>query len=473
MKKLMQIFLVLILFISLPLTTNAHVLDQAVTKNLGKSNTSVSLRSLTTGNILYEHNGQALMKPASTLKLLTGSAALHVLGKDYTFTTDLYIDGDIIDGTLYGDVYIKGGGDPTLQQQDFLTFAKVLKRYGIRQVQGHLYGDDSAFSGSVLTPGIVKQDETEYYAARISALTMSPNADYDAGTVIVQVTGNTVKKAPSFTVLPNTSGMKFVNQARTGAKTSKNTLSVKRKYGSSTVVITGNIPQGSTVKKWVTLQDPTMNTLHAIRTTWQTAALNVTNPSVGRKTVPATARKIYTKESLPLHKLYPVFMKLSNNSIADILVKTMGREIHGIGTTENGVAVLRDYVASLGLNVSQWRFEDGSGMSHVNRVSANELTALLTTMRQQAIYSSFYQGLPIGGQPSRLVGGSLRTRFDTNALRGRVVAKTGSITSVYTLSGYVTAKSGRQYAFAIMTDNKNAQAIKQIDRLVESIIQNY
>ncbi|MCT6922582.1 D-alanyl-D-alanine carboxypeptidase/D-alanyl-D-alanine-endopeptidase [Metasolibacillus sp.] len=473
MKKLMQIFLVLILFISLPLTTNAHVLDQAVTKNLGKSNTSVSLRSLTTGNILYEHNGQALMKPASTLKLLTGSAALHVLGKDYTFTTDLYIDGDIIDGILYGDVYIKGGGDPTLQQQDFLTFAKVLKRYGIRQVQGHLYGDDSAFSGSVLTPGIVKQDETEYYAARISALTMSPNADYDAGTVIVQVTGNTVKKAPSFTVLPNTSGMKFVNQARTGAKTSKNTLSVKRQYGSSTVVITGNIPQGSTVKKWVTLQDPTMNTLHAIRTTWQTAALNVTNPSVGRKIVPATARKIYTKESLPLHKLYPVFMKLSNNSIADILVKTMGREVHGIGTTENGVAVLRDYVASLGLNVSQWRFEDGSGMSHVNRVSANELTALLTTMQQQAMYSSFYQGLPIGGQPSRLVGGSLRTRFDTNVLRGRVVAKTGSITNVYTLSGYVTAKSGRQYAFAIMTDHKNAQAIKQIDRLVESIIQNY
>lgn len=111
--------------------------------------------------------------------------------------------------------------------------------------------------------------------------------------------------------------------------------------------------------------------------------------------VPTTAQKLYTKESLPLHKLYPVFMKLSNNSIADILVKTLGREVHGVGNTENGVAVLRDYASSLGLNISQWRFEDGSGMSHANRVSANELTALLTTMQQQPIYSSFYQGLPI------------------------------------------------------------------------------
>lgn len=465
--------LVCLLLIGLPITANAHMLDQAITKNIGKSHTSVSLRSLTTGNVLYEHNGQALMKPASTLKLLTGSAALHVLGRDYTFSTELFIDGVIADATLYGDVYIKGGGDPTLQQQDFLTFAKILKRHGIRKIQGNLYGDDSAFSGNALTPGIAKEDETEYYAARISALTMSPNTDYDAGTVIVQITGDKTTQPPSFSVLPNASGMKFVNQARTVAKTGKNTLTVKRQYSSNTVIIAGNIPQGSTVKEWVTLQDPTINTLHAIKNTWQSTGLNISQVTVGRKVIPATASKLYTKESLPLHKLYPVFMKLSNNSIADILVKTLGLEMYGEGNTENGVAALRDYAYSLGLNTKQWRLEDGSGMSHANRVSANELTALLAKMQQQSIYTNFYQGLPIGGQEERFVGGTLRKRFDTNALRGRVVAKTGSITNVYTLSGYVTAKSGRQYAFAIMTDKKNAQALKQIDQLVEVIIQHY
>lgn len=465
--------LVCLLLIGLPITANAYMLDQAITKNIGKSHTSVSLRSLTTGNVLYEHNGQALMKPASTLKLLTGSAALHVLGRDYTFSTELFIDGVIADATLYGDVYIKGGGDPTLQQQDFLTFAKILKRHGIRKIQGNLYGDDSAFSGNALTPGIAKEDETEYYAARISALTMSPNTDYDAGTVIVQITGDKTTQPPSFRVLPNASGMKFVNQARTVAKTGKNTLTVKRQYSSNTVIIAGNIPQGSTVKEWVTLQDPTINTLHAIKNTWQSTGLNISQVTVGRKVIPATASKLYTKESLPLHKLYPVFMKLSNNSIADILVKTLGLEMYGEGNTENGVAALRDYAYSLGLNTKQWRLEDGSGMSHANRVSANELTALLAKIQQQSIYTNFYQGLPIGGQEERFVGGTLRKRFDTNALRGRVVAKTGSITNVYTLSGYVTAKSGRQYAFAIMTDKKNAQALKQIDQLVEVIIQHY
>ncbi|KYG92261.1 D-alanyl-D-alanine carboxypeptidase [[Bacillus] sp. KCTC 13219] len=473
MKKITQMLLVCLLLIGLPITANAHMLDQAITKNIGKSHTSVSLRSLTTGNVLYEHNGQALMKPASTLKLLTGSAALHVLGRDYTFSTELFIDGVIADATLYGDVYIKGGGDPTLQQQDFLTFAKILKRHGIRKIQGNLYGDDSAFSGNALTPGIAKEDETEYYAARISALTMSPNTDYDAGTVIVQITGDKTTQPPSFSVLPNASGMKFVNQARTVAKTGKNTLTVKRQYSSNTVIIAGNIPQGSTVKEWVTLQDPTINTLHAIKNTWQSTGLNISQVTVGRKVIPATASKLYTKESLPLHKLYPVFMKLSNNSIADILVKTLGLEMYGEGNTENGVAALRDYAYSLGLNTKQWRLEDGSGMSHANRVSANELTALLAKMQQQSIYTNFYQGLPIGGQEERFVGGTLRKRFDTNALRGRVVAKTGSITNVYTLSGYVTAKSGRQYAFAIMTDKKNAQALKQIDQLVEVIIQHY
>ncbi|WP_342472667.1 D-alanyl-D-alanine carboxypeptidase/D-alanyl-D-alanine-endopeptidase [Metasolibacillus sp. FSL H7-0170] len=473
MKKITQMLLVCLLLIGLPITANAYMLDQAITKNIGKSHTSVSLRSLTTGNVLYEHNGQALMKPASTLKLLTGSAALHVLGRDYTFSTELFIDGVIADATLYGDVYIKGGGDPTLQQQDFLTFAKILKRHGIRKIQGNLYGDDSAFSGNALTPGIAKEDETEYYAARISALTMSPNTDYDAGTVIVQITGDKTTQPPSFRVLPNASGMKFVNQARTVAKTGKNTLTVKRQYSSNTVIIAGNIPQGSTVKEWVTLQDPTINTLHAIKNTWQSTGLNISQVTVGRKVIPATASKLYTKESLPLHKLYPVFMKLSNNSIADILVKTLGLEMYGEGNTENGVAALRDYAYSLGLNTKQWRLEDGSGMSHANRVSANELTALLAKIQQQSIYTNFYQGLPIGGQEERFVGGTLRKRFDTNALRGRVVAKTGSITNVYTLSGYVTAKSGRQYAFAIMTDKKNAQALKQIDQLVEVIIQHY
>ncbi|MEO4052328.1 D-alanyl-D-alanine carboxypeptidase/D-alanyl-D-alanine-endopeptidase [Solibacillus sp. CAU 1738] len=474
MRKISIFMLLFLLLFNMPVSATANVLDSSVTENLGSSNVSVSLRSLSTGHVLYEHGGNTLMKPASTLKLLTGATALSVLGNDFKFTTKLYIDGEIENDVLYGDVYIEGSGDPTLQKGDFITFAKVLKRKGIRTINGHIYGDDSLFTGSHLTPGIVKDDETEYYAARTTALTMSPNEDYDAGTIIINVTGTTAGKAPIFTALPNASGMKIVNKARTVSRGAQNTVTVKRNYGTNTVVIAGNIPQGSTVKEWVTLNDPTINTLHAIKDTWLSAGIRFsTTSNLKRHKTPNTAKLLYTKQSMPLDKLYPIFMKLSNNSIADILVKTIGKKERGIGNTESGLVVMRDYAKTIGLDVTKWRFEDGSGMSHNNKVSANELTSLLFIMQQQPVYNNFYNSLPIGGQKDRFVGGSLRKRFDTAELRNRVVAKTGSLTQVYTLAGYVTANSGRKYAFSIMVENKSPAAINGIDRVVESIIKNY
>ena len=123
--------------------------------------------------------------------------------------------------------------------------------------------------------------------------------------------------------------------------------------------------------------------------------------------------------------------------------------------------------------MDEWTLHDGSGMSHTNKVSANEQTLLLHNIIESDIYPTFYKGLPIGGVDGRLVGGSLRKRFNSEDLRNRVVAKTGSITGVYTLAGYVTAKSGRTFAFSVMTSDKSTAAVKGIDAVVESIIKNY
>lgn len=452
----------------------SSIMDKAVTKNLGSSSVTVSLRSLQTGKVLYEQGGNTAMKPASTLKLLTGSAALAKLGEEYRFKTEFYIDGTVEDTVLNGDIYIKGSGDPTLQKDDFLQFSKVLKHEGIRTINGHIYGDDSAFSGSTLTPGIVAKEETYYFAARTSALTMSPNSDYDASTLIITAMSTKVGKTVSYEAIPNLSGMKVINQAKTVAKGLKNTISIKRKYNSNEIVISGNLPLGSSTKEWVTFQNPTINTLHSAKFILEGAGLKFrSNSTVSQKEVPKQANKIYTKNSLTLKALYPTFIKLSNNSIADILVKAMGREVYGVGDTATGLKVVSDYGTSIGLAMNKWSIEDGSGMSHQNRVSANNQTLLLVNMRNEEIYPVFSKGLPVGGIKDRLVGGSLRNRFTATALRGRVVAKTGSITNVYTLAGYVTAKSGRTFAFSIMADNKNPTIIKSMDRVVESIITNY
>ena len=470
MKKLMIIMLLFSSFAITPIQTYASTaVNQAVTTNLGKSTTTVSIRSAETGNILYENNGNKMMSPASNMKLLTGAAALATLGEDYRFTTELYIDGSVVGSTLNGDLYIKGSGDPTLQVTDFQQFAKVLKRQGIRTIKGAIYGDDGAFTGATITPGVEKQDESDYYAARTSALTMSPNNDYDASTLIVNVKPSKVGKAPTYTIAPNLSGMTITNQAKTVKKGQPNTLTIKRLYNSNKISISGNIPIGSSKKEWVTLHNPTMNTLHSIKLTLQAAGINFSAKStVDVANVPKDAKLLYMKQSMTLKALYPTFMKLSNNSIADILVKAMGQHEYGVGDTKTGLRVMREYGQSIGLSMDSWIFEDGSGMSAKNKVTANELTLLLYKVKDR----TFYNGLPIGGASDRLVGGTLRKRLTDSYLQNRVIAKTGYITNIYTLSGQVKAKSGRTVLFSIMVENKSS-AIKGIDETVKAIYRSY
>lgn len=479
MKKKFTIYIIaFFLFMSNVVIANdafaASNLESAVESNLGSSNISVSLRSLKTGNVLYEKNGDVGIKPASTLKVLTAAAALSVLGPNYRFKTEVYVDGHIENNVLKGDLYIKGGGDPTLQEENFLTFAKVLKRKGIRTITGNIYGDDYAFSGSQLTPGIYPEDESYYYAPRITALTMSPNDDYDAGTMIINVKPTRVGQSPKIVAEPSTSGMRIINHAKTVNRGQKNTIEVVRKHNTNQVIITGNIAIGSSMREWVTLYDPTINTLHALQITLKETGLKFSNTTkLHRKRIPESAQLIYTKQSVPLKKLMVPFVKLSNNSIADILVKTLGMQEYGEGTTENGLKVLREYGKSIGLNMNNWRFEDGSGISHKNRVSANELTLLLYKMTSEPNYQVFYSSLPIGGQSNRMVGGSLKNRFTASSAKNLVVAKTGSISGVYTLSGYVTAKSGNTYVFTIMTQYQPYSKIYAIDNVVKKIISLY
>ena len=124
MKKIFQLVILLALFFSLPIQSFASI-NGAVTTHLGKSNAAVTIRDAESGKIVYSQNGDKLMRPASNMKLVSGAAALSILGEDYRFKTDLYIDGIIVNDTLNGNVYIKGSGDPTLKKDDFLEFAKV------------------------------------------------------------------------------------------------------------------------------------------------------------------------------------------------------------------------------------------------------------------------------------------------------------------------------------------------------------
>ncbi len=470
MKKIIQLLMLVSLIFILPIQGHAATIKTVVANNLGLNNSSVAIRDAKTGELVYSYNGNVAMRPASNLKLLTGAAALETLGQDYRFKTKMYIDGKIKKHVLHGNVYIKGSGDPTLNNVDFQELAKALKKKGINSVKGHLIGDDTAFSGSTLSPGVEKQEESYYYAARTSAITMSPNSDYDASTVIVTATPSKVGEKPKYSITPNLSGMVISNQAKTVKKGQKNTIVINRTYNTNKIVISGDLPLDSSSKEWVTVQNPTMNTLQAIKICMQNMGIKFSAKSkVLRQPVTDKAKLVFTNESKTLAQMFPVFMKLSNNSMADIFVKAMGQQVHDKGSLQKGAQVLKDYGHSKNISMLNWHFVDGSGLSSQNRVTAIGLTQLLYEVQSEPYYHTFYKALPVGGNKDRLIGGTLKSRFNAANLQGRIVAKTGYILNVNTLTGYMKGSSGKEYIFSILIQNQT-HGISHIDNAVAGLM---
>lgn len=161
-----------------------------------------------------------------------------------------------------------------------------------------------------------------------------------------------------------------------------------------------------------------------------------------RAVVPDNAKILSTKKSMPLNEIYIPFMKLSNNGHAEMLVKEMGRVEKGEGSWNAGLAVMSETLAGLGISKDTVLLRDGSGMSHKNLVSSETFTTLLVRARDETWYPAFRESLPLAGEADRMVGGTLRNRMKGDSTKGNVAAKTGSITGVSTLSGYVMTKKG-------------------------------
>ncbi|WP_257536026.1 D-alanyl-D-alanine carboxypeptidase/D-alanyl-D-alanine endopeptidase [Metabacillus litoralis] len=431
----------------------------------------VSIRSASNGQVLYSYNGDVSLTPASNLKLFPAAAALASLGPDYSYQTGLFTDGKVRRNEIKGNVYFVGHGDPTLRVKDIESMAKTLKKQGIQSITGDIIADDSWYDDVRYSVDLPWSDETAYYGAQISALTVSPDHDFDAGTVIIEVSPGQKNQKAEISVFPSTDFVTLINKTKTVSTDEEGELSISRTHGKNEVIIKGTISlKASPVKEWVAIWDPTSYSLSVLKKTLKQHGIKVKGKE--RKGVkPEHSKMLLSHQSIPLKEILVPFMKNSNNTHAEMLVKEMGKVYKQDGSWEAGLEVVEQTLTSLGIDGEKMILRDGSGISHVNAIQANSVTDLLYKSQSQEWFPFFYHSLPVAGIKEKNIGGTLRNRMTEKPLKENVIAKTGTLTNVSSISGYLTLSDGNKLIFSILMNHlKDEEQGKLLEEKILSVI---
>ncbi|MFF0826252.1 D-alanyl-D-alanine carboxypeptidase/D-alanyl-D-alanine-endopeptidase [Brevibacillus sp. NPDC003359] len=401
--------------------------------------------------VLYERDADTLLTPASNLKLLTTATALNQLGSDYVFKTELYGDAPINStGVQQGNLYMKGYGDPTLhtenalQVQEGVSIEKIagwLKQQGITSINGNLVMDESYFDQQRLGLGWAWDDESYYYNPTIGALAIN------RGTVMIEFKpANDAGEPVEINLLPKTAYVQVINEAKTVQKGEENTFAILRDRGTNTIRLSGNLPldhEGDYER--VPVEDPAKYVGTVLKETLEQQGIAFAPKSeVMLEEVPQAAVKWTQFESLPLKDIVAYLNKRSDNYYAEMLLKTLGAAKKGKGSAATGAEVVLEAVSSLGGNTT-FDMMDGSGLTRYNLISARQIASVLEGMTKESTFATYEASLPIAA-----IDGTLKNRLKETPAANNLHAKTGSMTGVNTLSGYITTKGGEKLIVSIL-----------------------
>ena len=470
--------------------------------DLSRGYWGISVISLATGKIVYEHNADKLFTPASNTKLFTTAAALELIGPDYNSRTTIETNGTLDKhGRLTGDLLLVGRGDPNLSGRELPyavhtqrndhpiealeELADELVKKGVKYVDGDIIADDSYFAFERYGEGWSQDDLVWADGAPVSALTINDNVIF-----VNILPADRAGEHAFVSITPFADYYRIDNRMITTPAGTGRRIFINREPGSTVLTLWGNIPlDDAGADEALAIEDPAefaaallrqllekrgivvygqQRTRHTDLASLSTFTVTALAPARGGDEPSRSLQRqplvLAAHESKPLMEDVRVINKVSQNLHAEILLRLLGRERGTAGTVEGGLEVVRGFLNRAGVPAEEYSFYDGSGLSRQNLATPNAVVQLLRYAAAQPWGPSFRSTLPVAG-----VDGSLAGRFKDASVHGNVEGKTGSLGGVKTLSGYATTASGELVAFSILTNNFNLPA-KRVTDAIDDVV---
>ena len=395
------------------------------------------------GSMLYSQNPDQEFMPASNFKLLVGSAALNALGPGFSYTTTVAADAAPQNGAIAGDIYLRGGGDALLSAKDLGDAAAAVAAQGVKSISGALITDASHYDSQRWGYGWSWDDFPYYYAPVVTAL------ELEDGVVHVYFSPGANAGAPAnLRVEPQSDSFTIANLLMTGPPKSKDTSEIVRPWDQPrTVEITGSYPLDAKESGDVhpSVPDPESYAGSVLARSLAAGGIAVTG-ALRSGVTPAGATILWTHHSEPLPQLLADFWYPSDNLMGEMLLKELGVHFKGEpGSDENGGALERQYLTSIGVDPATVSISDGSGLSQYDRITPRDFLKILQSDWSGPNRDVVLNALPVAG-----VRGSLKSSYKGTAAEKMVFAKTGSINHVRTISGFIQTKTHGPVTFSFL-----------------------
>lgn len=409
---------------------------------------------------LYERGADRLFVPASTVKLATAATALSLLGADYRPWTDVRFDGSRLGGVWRGTLTLVGGGDPLLGPADLDRLAGRLLGQGLLGFQGKVATDTRRFDAVRWGRGWMWDDVGSDDAPAVSALTVNLNR------LALGIRPAGVGAALAVRREPATTYGTVRNASRCEPNGGPLHLQYRPVGGQDEIHLTGTLPPDSReVKAWINVAEPA-----AYAATLFAEAIGRTGRPVNVQIAPdepAAGEVVASHAGLPLAEAVRRLNKDSVNLIGEMLLKQIGAVAKGLpGTAETGLAAQQALLVQAGWQAEAYRLVDGSGLSRYNLASPRQFAKLLAWVDDQDVADVYRASLPIGA-----TDGTLAARFQGLAGADRIMAKTGTMSGVSALSGYLVTDDGERLAFSCLI-NGAAGAVAPLRALQDELVQD-